>query len=114
MANILLDICLSDIPKEFIKTSERNGKKYLKVVVAERRSVDERGNDHSVKIYVPKEQRKEGDKPIYIGNGKMSTLAPSQNNVAQSPSQNNVAQSPSGASSPMNGTNESEGDDLPF
>ena len=29
MANLYLDLCLSDIPKERIKTA-RNGKKYIK------------------------------------------------------------------------------------
>lgn len=72
MANLLLDICLTDIPKEYIKTSEKNGKKYLKIVVAERKEADGRGNDHFVKIFVPKELRKEGDNPIYIGSGKLS------------------------------------------
>lgn len=73
MANILLDICLSDIPKENIKTAQ-NGKKYIKLVLAEKREADERGNDHYIKVYVPKEQRKEGDKPIYVGNGRASKL----------------------------------------
>lgn len=71
MANILLDICLSDLPKENIKTAQ-NGKKYIKLVVAERKEADERGNDHFIKVYIPKEQRKEGDKPIYVGSGKAS------------------------------------------
>lgn len=105
MANILLDICLSDIPKEFIKTSEKNGKKYLKIVVAERKSVDERGNDHAVKIYVPKEQRRDGDKPIYIGNGKSSTF---QQNGAQPSSY------PTPSYSAPAKANDEGKDDLPF
>ena len=100
MANILLDICLSDLPKENIKTAQ-NGKKYIKLVVAERKEADERGNDHFIKVYIPKEQRKEGDKPIYVGSGKASKpkdQAPSQTAPTYEAPQNNAA----------------EGDDLPF
>lgn len=100
MANILLDICLSDLPKENIKTAQ-NGKKYIKLVVAERKEADERGNDHFIKVYIPKEQRKEGDKPIYVGSGKASKpkeTAPSQTAPTYDAPQNN----------------EDEEEDLPF
>jgi hypothetical protein len=69
MAHLLLDICLSDIPRERIKEA-RNGKKYLKIEVSELREKDERDNDHSIKVYVPKAEREEGVKPTYIGRGK--------------------------------------------
>ena len=75
MAQLFLDICLSDIPKERIKTAS-NGKKYLKLNVGERRTPDDRGNDHYVSIYIPKDERKDGDKTIYIGNGKLRENSP--------------------------------------
>lgn len=69
MAHLLLDICLSDIPQERIKEA-RNGKLYTKIEVSELREKDERENDHSIKVYIPKAERDEGAKPIYIGRGK--------------------------------------------
>lgn len=69
MASLFLDICLSDIPKERIKEA-RNGKKYLKIVVGELRQRDDHDNDHYVSVYVPREERHEGDKTIFIGRGK--------------------------------------------
>ena len=39
MANFYLDICLSDIPKERIKTAS-NGKKYLKAIINPRKAPD--------------------------------------------------------------------------
>lgn len=100
MANILLDICLSDLPKENIKTAQ-NGKKYIKLVVAERKEADERGNDHFIKVYIPKEQRKEGDKPIYVGSGK-----------ASKPREQTAPTYKAPQTAPQN--NEDEEDDLPF
>lgn len=102
MANILLDICLSDLPKENIKTAS-NGKKYIKLLCAERKEADERGNDHYLKVYIPKEQRKEGEKPIYVGCGRASTLV--EKTAYSAP----VQTAPSAQST----QNEGE-DDLPF
>lgn len=86
MANVLLDICLSDLPKAQIKEA-KNGKKYIKLVVAERKSADERGYDHYVKVYIPKEQRKEGDKPVYVGSGKAAQKYTAPNSEPASASQ---------------------------
>ena len=69
MGHLLLDICLTDIPVERIKTA-RNEKKYLKVEVGELREKDEHENDHYVRVYVPKAEREEGVRPTYIGRGK--------------------------------------------
>lgn len=66
MAIIYLDLCLSDIPKEQIKTAT-NGKKYLKAYVRPRKNPDEDGYDHYVAVAVPKDQRQEGDKPLFFG-----------------------------------------------
>lgn len=89
MANILLNICLSDLPKEFIKavTSQKTGvtKKYINLVVAEKKQADERGNDHFVKVYIPREQRKDGDKAIYVGNGKSMGYSREREDAVQQP-----------------------------
>lgn len=66
MAKLFLDICLSDIPKEHIKTAQ-NGKKYLKALIAPRKEADRDGYDHFVAVYVPKDIRSEGDRPLFIG-----------------------------------------------
>ena len=66
MANFYLDICLSDIPKERIKTAS-NGKKYLKAIINPRKAPDSDGYDHYIAAFVPKEERNEGDGPAFIG-----------------------------------------------
>ena len=44
-----LNICLSDIPKEFITTSEKNGKKYIRLNMSRMREVRDWGT-HSIKV----------------------------------------------------------------
>ena len=66
MANFYLDICLSDIPKERIKTA-KNGKKYLKAIINPRREPDSDGYDHYIAAFVPKEERNDGEGPAFIG-----------------------------------------------
>ena len=61
-----LDICLSDIPKELIKTAN-NGKKYLKAIINPRQQADRDGYDHYIAAFVPKDQRSDGDGPRFIG-----------------------------------------------
>lgn len=61
-----LDICLSDIPKELIKTA-KNGKKYLKAIINPRREPDSDGYDHYIAAFVPREQRNDGEGPAFIG-----------------------------------------------
>lgn len=58
---ILLNICLSDIPKERIFTSQKTGKKYLNVTVDKRKGTEE----HMVYIY-----DKETKEKTFIGRGK--------------------------------------------
>lgn len=47
---INVSVCLSDIPKEEIYTSEKNGKKYVRLSVGSRRETDNYGNTHNVWI----------------------------------------------------------------
>jgi hypothetical protein len=46
---ISLSICLDDIPNEYITTG-KNGKRYIKLNVNEKREADEWGNTHSVEV----------------------------------------------------------------
>ncbi len=64
-------ICLSDIPKELIRTSEKNGKKYLNIEVNERREPSAYGNTHYVKATVKAAEKREGVN-YYIGDLKPS------------------------------------------
>ena len=94
MALINASICLTDIPKEKIKLSEKNGKKYLNIVIADKRETDQYGYDTTVYISQTKEDRDAETQKIYIGNGKKvvfnnggSTAAAPQQNTAASAQQ---------------------------
>lgn len=80
MANLYGSICLSDIPKELI-TVGKNGKKYLNIVVNERREVSQFGMTHYVKAYCKKEQQREGVN-YYIGELKTSDYHGNNSNGA--------------------------------
>ena len=63
-------ICLSDIPREKIKQS-KGGKLYLPITIQDLKvSPDQYGNTHSVFISTTKEEREQGVKRCYLGNGK--------------------------------------------
>lgn len=47
--SIALSICLDDLPEEHITTG-KNGKRYIKINVNEKREADEWGNTHSVEV----------------------------------------------------------------
>jgi hypothetical protein len=63
-------ICLSDIPKEKITTSEKNGKKYLNFNLWVNDEKDQYGNIGSVNVSQSKEEREGGIKKVYFGNIK--------------------------------------------
>lgn len=67
---IVVSICVDDIPKELIKKSETNGKRYFSVVVDERKAPDNYGNTHSVAMNQSKEDRAAKVAKVYVGNGK--------------------------------------------
>jgi hypothetical protein len=46
--DVNIDICLSDLPKDWIKKSEKNGKSYIKLTVSKRKEADKYGNSHTV------------------------------------------------------------------
>lgn len=66
---IIIDICLSEVPKELI-TEGKNGKKYLKLVLNERKSEGKFGETHTLQLSQTKEARLAGVKPTYVGSGK--------------------------------------------
>ena len=65
----VLNICLSDIDKTKIFTA-KNGKKYLSVVVTERREADQYGNDLVVYVSQSKDERDNKSPKNYVGSGK--------------------------------------------
>lgn len=66
---IVIDICLSDVPNLLI-TEGKNGKKYLKLVLNERKSEGKYGETHTLQLSQTKEQREAKTPPIYVGSGK--------------------------------------------
>lgn len=68
MELIKISICLSDIPREFIKEG-KNGKLYLDAYVNRRREPDFNGNNLAIVVAQPA-----GSKPVYIGNGKSQEI----------------------------------------
>jgi hypothetical protein len=80
---ITVSIDLTKVPKEQIV--EKNGKKYLNIVVDSRREPDTYGNTHTVYISQTKEQRQAQTPKTYIGSGKEYTF---QSSAAQTPQNN--------------------------
>jgi hypothetical protein len=68
-------ICLTDIPKEKITTSEKNGKKYLNINVWVNDELDQYGNIGSIQLSQSKAEREAGEKKVYIGNIKQPLAA---------------------------------------
>jgi len=67
---IVLDICLSDIPKDRIKKSEKNNKSYCQIVVDTRKEKDNYGNTHTLYMNQTKEERADKVAKSYVGSGK--------------------------------------------
>jgi len=66
-------ICLSDIPKEKITVSEKNGKKYLNVTIWINDEVDKYNNNGSISVNQTKEERENKAAKTYIGNVKFAS-----------------------------------------
>ena len=63
-------ICLSDIPQEYIFTSEKTGKKYLKIQIKEKTNgADQYGNSHYVEVDTYKDGSR-AEQKFYLGNLK--------------------------------------------
>jgi len=57
-------ICLTDIPKEWIK-EDKNGRKWVNLVIGQRRETGKFGETHTVKVdtFVPGQKRQEPEVP---------------------------------------------------
>lgn len=70
---IVTSICLSDIPEDKITTSS-NGKKYVNIVVDQRKGKDQYDNTHTVYMSQSKDERQAKVPKKYVGNGKEYTF----------------------------------------
>lgn len=68
-AVINLSICLSDIPKDKIKSSEKNGRLYLNVTIVGRKELDQFGNNITAFVSQTKDERSAKADKEYIGAG---------------------------------------------
>lgn len=66
---ILVSLCLSDIQKDKIKQSD-NGKKYINLVLSERKEVGKYDETHTLSVSKTKEEREERVDTIYVGSGR--------------------------------------------
>ena len=67
---INISICLTDLPKEKITTSEKNGKKYINLVVDALKEKDQYGKTHTIYLSQSKEEREAKEKKVYVGSGR--------------------------------------------
>ena len=70
---IVTSICLTDIPEDKITTSS-NGKKYVNIVVDQRKEKDQYDNTHTVYMSQSKDERQSKVPKKYVGNGKEYTF----------------------------------------
>ena len=68
MAHISININLKAIPRELIRTV--GDKAYIDLDIYDLREIDERGNDLSVQVRVPRDRQAEFPNRIYIGRGR--------------------------------------------
>ena len=47
--SVKMNICLDDVPAEWIKTG-KNGKRYIRLELNERKNIDQYGNTHGVSV----------------------------------------------------------------
>jgi hypothetical protein len=83
---IIIDVCLSDIPADNRKKSEKNNKWYTQIVVNELKEIDKFGNSHCVYTNQTKEEREAKKERVYIGKGKQFLF-----NQQQQPTQQQTA-----------------------
>ena len=70
---IVTSICLSDIPEDKITISS-NGKKYVNIVVDQRKEKDQYDNTHTAYMSQSKDERQAKVPKKYVGNGKQYTF----------------------------------------
>jgi hypothetical protein len=61
--DVNIDICLSDLPAEWRKKSEKNGKIYIKLTVSKKKEADKYGNTHAVSVNTFVPDKKADTKP---------------------------------------------------
>lgn len=66
---LILDICLSDLPASAMTTA-KNGKKYIKLVCAERKDPGKFGETHYIALSQTKEEREAKKATTYVGGAK--------------------------------------------
>jgi hypothetical protein len=80
---ITVSVCLSDIPKSKI-VEAKNGKKYVNLVLDERREVGQYGETHVLYMSQTKEERQNKDKKVFVGSGKEYKFEKRQEDVPDS------------------------------
>jgi hypothetical protein len=80
---ITISVCLSDIPKSKI-VEAKNGKKYVNLVLDERREVGQYGETHVLYMSQTKEERQNKDKKVFVGSGKEYKFEKRQEDVPDS------------------------------
>jgi len=69
MTSISLNLCLTDIPKNFIRKG-KNGKFYVNLLVFKKKEIGQFGETHAVKISKTPEELQIDTANIYVGSGK--------------------------------------------
>lgn len=80
---ITISVCLSDIPKSKI-VEAKNGKKYVNLVLDERREVGQYGETHMLYMSQTKEERQNKAKKVFVGSGKEYKFEKRQEDVPDS------------------------------
>lgn len=80
----VISICLTDLPKDKI-TVGKNGKKYISIVVDDRREKDQFGNDQTVYVNQTKEERAAKEAKTYVGQGKTYEFNKTVNQATSTP-----------------------------
>lgn len=86
---INISICLTDLPKNKITVSEKNGKKYINIVCDKRKEPSAYGETHTIYVQQTKEERETKIPKQYCGSGKeivfenktQSTLQPAKDDL---------------------------------
>ena len=68
MTSITLNLCLTDIPKNFVRKG-KNGKFYVNLLLFKKKETDQYGATHAIKISKTPEELQIDDKAIYVGSG---------------------------------------------
>ena len=92
MSFITISLCLSDIPRDRIK-QVGNGKKYINLMLSERKEIGKYGETHTLVVSKTKEERGLNEPTIYVGSGKkyeQQSVATTPESVDDFPKANEV------------------------